>query len=212
MVAIAPCAPSPSARAPKVLTHLAAALVFALAAACTRSETGTPAPEGSTSPASTAPSAEPAASATASAEPSASAAAADDAAPADGAAPTAKAAADAARADAPAAKTDAAAPAAASTDAGVGCGTKPLPDCPLQAWMKAHANPPVMTNDLPGLAAALDKTASFAPPGYDHWASISKDGAAAARSGDLAAAKAACRSCHDQYKQKYKTELRARKI
>ncbi|MBX3206414.1 MAG: hypothetical protein KF764_15175 [Labilithrix sp.] len=78
--------------------------------------------------------------------------------------------------------------------------------------MKAHANPPVMTNDLPGLATALDKIAAFGPPGYDNWASISKDGAAAARSGDLAAAKASCRSCHDQYKQKYKTEIRARKI
>ncbi|MBX3216865.1 MAG: hypothetical protein KF850_32825, partial [Labilithrix sp.] len=114
--------------------------------------------------------------------------------------------ADASRADAP--------PTSDAADAGAGCGTKPLPDCPLQAWMKAHANPPVMTNDLPGLATVLDKTAAFAPPGagYESWASISKDGAAAARSGDLAAAKAACRSCHDQYKQKYKTELRPRKI
>lgn len=78
--------------------------------------------------------------------------------------------------------------------------------------MKANANPPVMTNDLPALATALDKMVAFAPPGYTNWASISKDGSAAARSGDVTAAKAACRSCHDQYKQKYKTEMRARKI
>ncbi len=78
--------------------------------------------------------------------------------------------------------------------------------------MKTHATPPTMTNDLPALAAALDEMAAFAPPGYANWASISKDGAAAARSGDLGAAKAACRSCHDQYKQKYKSEMRARKI
>lgn len=183
------------------MAQLAAALVLTLAAACTKSESGPPAPEASTTPAPPA-------------EPAASAAAAGGAAPGAGAEPVesarvaAKDAADASRADAPPTSD------AAAADAGVGCGTKPLPDCPLQAWMKTHANPPVMTNDLPGLATVLDKTAAFAPPGagYESWASISKDGAAAARSGDLAAAKAACRSCHDQYKQKYKTELRPRKI
>jgi hypothetical protein len=69
-----------------------------------------------------------------------------------------------------------------------------------------------MTGDLPSLATALDKIVGFAPPGFPNWASIAKDGAAAARSGDLAAAKASCRTCHDQYKQKYKAEIRARKI
>jgi cytochrome c553 len=78
--------------------------------------------------------------------------------------------------------------------------------------MKANANPPLMQNDLFALATALDKIVDLAPPGYTNWASIAKDGAAAARSGDLAAAKASCRSCHDQYKQKYKTEMRARKL
>jgi hypothetical protein len=78
--------------------------------------------------------------------------------------------------------------------------------------MKANVNPPAMAKDLPALAAALDKVAGFAPAGYANWASISSDGAAAARKGDLDAAKASCRSCHDQYKQKYKTELRARKL
>ena len=93
------------------------------------------------------------------------------------------------------------------------CGTTHLPDCPLQAWMKEHANPPVMTEDLPALAAALDAIAVFAPTtGYPSWASVAKDGAAAARAGDLAAAKASCRSCHEQYKARYKTEMRSRKI
>jgi len=78
--------------------------------------------------------------------------------------------------------------------------------------MKANTNPPIAANDLPALATALDKTASFAPAGYGNWASIAKDGAKAARAGDMTAAKASCRTCHDQYKQKYKTELRGRKI
>lgn len=92
------------------------------------------------------------------------------------------------------------------------CGTKPLPDCPLQAWMKANVNPPVNKGDAPALAAALEKIAAMAPPGYTNWASISNDGATAAKSGDIPAAKASCRTCHDQYKAKYRSELRARKI
>jgi hypothetical protein len=111
----------------------------------------------------------------------------------------------------PAPKKDAAAP-AASASAESECGKKPFPDCPLQAWMKSNANPPVMTSDLPKLAAVLDKISGLAPAGYANWASIAKDGAAAARSGDLAAAKASCRTCHDQYKQKYKTEMRPRPV
>ena len=103
--------------------------------------------------------------------------------------------------------------ASASATAGAAqCGTKPLPDCPLQAWMKANTNPAIASSDLPGLATALDKTAGFAPAGYTNWASISKDGAKAARGGDMTAAKASCRTCHDQYKDKYKKEMRARKI
>jgi hypothetical protein len=92
------------------------------------------------------------------------------------------------------------------------CGEKPHPDCPLQAWMKANATPPVSANDLPALAQAFDRMAAFAPAPYPNWASIAKDGASAARAGDMPAAKAACRGCQDQYKKKYKTEMRARKL
>lgn len=91
------------------------------------------------------------------------------------------------------------------------CGGKENP-CPLQAWMRENVNPPMNKHDMPSLAIALDKIAGFAPAGYPNWASISKDGANAARSGDENAAKASCRGCHDQYKQKYKTELRGRKV
>jgi len=78
--------------------------------------------------------------------------------------------------------------------------------------MKANTNPAIAANDLPALALALDKTVTFAPPGYTNWVSISKDGAKAARAGDMTATKASCRSCHDQYKDRYKREMRARKI
>jgi hypothetical protein len=78
--------------------------------------------------------------------------------------------------------------------------------------MKANTNPPIAAQDFPALATALDKAATFAPAGYTNWASIAKDGAKAARAQDMTAAKASCRTCHDQYKEKYKKEMRAHKI
>ncbi|MFO0736916.1 MAG: hypothetical protein U0270_13605 [Labilithrix sp.] len=104
-----------------------------------------------------------------------------------------------------------AAPATSGSAAAADCGGKENP-CPLQGWMRENVNPPMNKKDMPALAAALDKIAAMAPAGYTNWASISKDGAAAARSGDENATKASCRSCHDQYKQKYKTEMRGRKV
>jgi hypothetical protein len=171
-------------------------------AACTKTESASSssgAPSASTSATPT--------PATASAAPSASEAPPASVTAADTAAPPTSASG----ATTAAAKKDAAAPTAGSA-AAAECGTKPQPDCPLQAWMKANANPPMLANDLPGLATALDKIAGLAPPGYTNWASIAKDGAKAARASDMTATKASCRTCHDQYKDKYKKEMRARKI
>ncbi len=102
--------------------------------------------------------------------------------------------------------------ASAGTTDKVECGTKPQPDCPLQAWMKANMNPPVSTSDGPALATAMEQSVKFAPSGYSNWVSIAKDGAKAAKEGNIDAAKQACRGCHDQYKKKYQTEMRGRKI
>lgn len=118
----------------------------------------------------------------------------------------------------PAASTRAPAPPVASSvassavDAGAACGEKGQPDCPLQGWMKKVANPPMLEKDAPAVADAFDKMVPLAPAGYPHWVSIAKDGAKAARAGDIDAARAACRGCHDQYKKKYRAELRARSI
>jgi hypothetical protein len=110
---------------------------------------------------------------------------------------------------APAPKATALAPAKSAP----ACGDKPLPPCPLYSWMKANTSPAMSAEDFEGLAAALDKVATFAPPeGYANWASIAKDGANAARDRSLDGVKATCRSCHRQYKDKYKKELRDRPI
>lgn len=173
---------------------------LALAGCPDKNDGNKPAPSAS---ASAAPSASAAASAAASASaaPSASAAASASADPAASAsaAPSASAAASASGKP------------AASASAGVACGSKTNP-CPLQKWMQDNANPAVSAGDTAALATALEQMQKFAPAGYTNWVSISKDGAKAAKAGDLAGAKASCRSCHDQYKNKYKTEMRDRKI
>jgi hypothetical protein len=78
--------------------------------------------------------------------------------------------------------------------------------------MKANASPAMSAQDFDGLATALTKIAAFAPPGYTNWASIGRDGADAARAQSLDGVKAACRSCHKQYKDKYKNEMRDRAV
>ncbi|MDB4936258.1 MAG: hypothetical protein JWP87_3230 [Labilithrix sp.] len=193
---------------------LAGALALGLlAAACTKPEgtssastaatSATAAPSGTTSAASAAPDASPvAADTTTGTQPTGGA---DATAPSSTSTTVTAATASASGGVAPAQSASAGATAAA-------CGTKPLPDCPLQAWMKANTNPAIASQDFPGLATALDKTATFAPAGYTNWASIAKDGAKAARASDMTATKASCRTCHDQYKEKYKKELRGRKI
>jgi hypothetical protein len=101
---------------------------------------------------------------------------------------------------------------AAPAKAALTCGDRPLPACPLNAWMKANTSPAIIAEDFDGLAAAFEKVVGFAPEGYPNWASISRDGADAARAQSLDGAKAACRGCHTQYKDKYKRELRDRPI
>jgi hypothetical protein len=204
-------------RAPVMISALALLALSAATAACTKSDGP---PSGTTSSASTGTTSAPSATVSAAtAAPDASPAAADTTT---GTAPTAGATDAAAPATASAAASaSGAAPKASGSAAGANpelaaanaaCGVKPQPDCPLQAWMKTNTNPAIASNDLPALAIALEKTVSFAPPGYTNWASIAKDGAKAAKAGDMTAAKASCRTCHDQYKTKYKADLRGRKI
>jgi len=160
----------------------------------------------------------PAASASAAPPAAASASTAPSAAPAESAAATPSATASAPAASASAATAVASSAPAAASGAASGTAKTPTfpactpPNCPLQAWMKTNTAPAMAANDLPALAGAFDKIVKLAPPGYTNWASIAKDGSAAAGAGKIDAAKAACKSCHDQYKAKYKAEMRGRPI
>jgi cytochrome c553 len=76
--------------------------------------------------------------------------------------------------------------------------------------MKANMGPAAASGDGPDLAKGLDYIAAHAPAGMPNWSGIAKGGAAKAKAGDIDGAKAACKSCHDQYKAKYKAEVRDR--
>jgi hypothetical protein len=78
--------------------------------------------------------------------------------------------------------------------------------------MKANTSAAMSAEDFDALATALDKAATFAPAGYTNWVSIAKDGASAAHAQSLDGVKASCRGCHNQYKDKYKKEMRDRPI
>jgi hypothetical protein len=78
--------------------------------------------------------------------------------------------------------------------------------------MKANTAAALSAEDFGALVTAFDKIVDFAPPGFAHWQSIARDGADAARVEQLDAVKAACRGCHNQYKDRYKREMRDRPI
>ncbi len=164
-------------------------------------------PEGAAMPevkpsaaAMTAPSAAPVVSAAApKVEASAAAAPVDSAA----AAPTEVASAAASAAAAPATSA-----AAASGPKTFDCGAKGQKACPMQGWMKGVMGPATSSGDAEKIAKGLDYIAAKPPPGMGNWSSIAKTGAAKAKAGDIDGAKASCKICHDQYKEKYKTTLR----
>lgn len=81
--------------------------------------------------------------------------------------------------------------------------------CPMLRFMKDEIAPAFAAKKSAPVIAALETLAATAPASYPSWASISKDGAAAAKAGEWSAVKASCRGCHAQYKDKYVAEHRA---
>jgi hypothetical protein len=97
------------------------------------------------------------------------------------------------------------------------CGAKGQPSCPLQGWMEKNMDTAVEKNDAKALAAAFEKSAGFVPDpkwndGDSGWGKIAKAGAAAAKSGDVAAAKKECKTCHKAWRDKYKKEFRTKPV
>jgi hypothetical protein len=97
------------------------------------------------------------------------------------------------------------------------CGAKGQPSCPLQGWMEKNMDPAVEKNDFKALGTAFEKTASLVPDpkwndGPNSWSKLSQDGVAAAKSGDMAAAKKLCKSCHKAWRDKYKSDFRMKPV
>lgn len=88
------------------------------------------------------------------------------------------------------------------------CGAKGQPDCPLQGWMKDSVRVYMNAGDNSRLAASFDQLASRVPVGYTGWEASARRAAEAARKADTAAVKAECKSCHDQFRERFRSEMR----
>jgi hypothetical protein len=92
------------------------------------------------------------------------------------------------------------------------CGGTGQPDCPLQNWMKATLQSYQKANNYGRLARAFDDLAAHAPANYERWQDLASRGAEAARNQDDAAVRAACKTCHDEHRARYRRERRAEKF
>lgn len=83
------------------------------------------------------------------------------------------------------------------------------PTTPLGQWMKANMGTALAGQDFATLKTNFELVASKPPPSgdYPQWATFAKTGSAAAAKSDAAAVKAACKQCHDTYKEKYKKDF-----
>ncbi len=90
-------------------------------------------------------------------------------------------------------------------------------DGPLAEWMESNLQTAVEAGDLAKLATGLEKAAAFAPDpswnqGETSWEKYAKDGAAKAKAGDLAGARASCKGCHTAWRKKYKAQFASRPL
>jgi cytochrome c556 len=83
--------------------------------------------------------------------------------------------------------------------------------------METNVDPAANKGDTKALATLFEKIAKFNPdPKWDtenpSWSGIAKAGADAAAKGDLAGAKAQCKSCHKAFREKYKSTYRMKPV
>jgi hypothetical protein len=93
------------------------------------------------------------------------------------------------------------------------CGVPGRPACPLQSWMRQRVAAPLASNNGAALAVALERVASAKPDAdWLTWEQYALEGAAAAKRGDLRAARAACTGCHGSFRELYRDKFRDRRI
>jgi hypothetical protein len=86
------------------------------------------------------------------------------------------------------------------------------PLTPLGMWMKPNMGAPLAGQDFATLQKNFEFVGGKPPPSgdYPQWGAFAKAGSAAAAKQDATAVKAACKQCHDNYKEKYRKEFAAR--
>lgn len=93
---------------------------------------------------------------------------------------------------------------------GVAAAAGPL--TPLGNWMKPNMGAVLAGQDFATLQKNFGIVGSKPPPtgDYGQWSTFASAGAAAAGKQDAVAVKAACKSCHDTYKEKYRKDFPTR--
>jgi hypothetical protein len=93
------------------------------------------------------------------------------------------------------------------------CGKPGTAPCPLQAFMRTRVATPLTSSDAAALTAGLERAAALAPdPSWNAWGTFARAGAEAARKGDTASVRAACKGCHDAFRETYRAKYRTRPI
>jgi hypothetical protein len=92
------------------------------------------------------------------------------------------------------------------------CGEPGMMPCPLQQFMRENVAAPLARGDDPAIARSLRKVAAIAPSEFALWSAIANEGAAAAEQDDTVKLRAACSSCHRQYRAQYRAKYRATPI
>jgi hypothetical protein len=83
--------------------------------------------------------------------------------------------------------------------------------------MEDHLQSAMDKSDLAAIAAGLASATRLVPDaswntGAQGWSTIANAGAAAAKQGDMAATKQACKTCHKTWRSKYKESFRLRRL
>ena len=93
------------------------------------------------------------------------------------------------------------------------CGDPGMPACPLQSYMRGRIAGPLSQKDMATVAVSLDGVAPMQPdPSWATWSTYAKAGADAARQNDVEKLRAACKSCHDDWRATYRKQFRQRPL
>lgn len=92
------------------------------------------------------------------------------------------------------------------------CGEPGRPECPLQRWMDQRLNGPLAQEATAELVKSFRYLAAIAPQEFPDWGAWALNGAESASRGDFEAIKRSCTGCHDDYRARYRKEMRARAL